>query len=311
MLRGDRGILAAFAGLILIGAAPQQSGKGAGEKAHSQPEPGQRAPAIALSSSKAVEEFDSPVLTKPCQPYQDNRDSDLCAQWKAADAAYNAAWWAMIATAVAAFGIIGLYWQIKLTREAVQDTGSATKAMHDSNDIAKAAQRPWLSIDIEPKAFEREGAALRCEIDIHVKNHGQSVAKNYCLFFRLKYTPAGEPREVDQIWEEFEAKKVSNRRVVIPGDTETFRHWQYDAFDHLEWNNDPGPAVGHVAALFVVSAFYQSDLTGDQWLRIDKAYWIARRIKGGRINAVIDKSFRGARKDLLVAEPFTSGTLGH
>jgi hypothetical protein len=43
--------------------------------------------------------------------------------------------WAMIGVIVAALGIIGLYWQVLLTRKAVEDTGAATNAMNEANRL--------------------------------------------------------------------------------------------------------------------------------------------------------------------------------
>tara|TARA_R110001606_G_scaffold88649_2_gene199636 strand:+ start:23410 stop:24351 length:942 start_codon:yes stop_codon:yes gene_type:complete len=62
------------------------------------------------------------------------------------------AFWLLVLTglglSVTIVGTIGLYWQIMLTRKAVEDTGLATDAMLAANEIAKAAQRPWLKIEI-------------------------------------------------------------------------------------------------------------------------------------------------------------------
>jgi len=76
-------------------------------------------------------------LATPCEAGRDIRSSDLCAQWKAADAARDAARWAMIGTVVALLGTFGLYWQISLTRRAVADTSEATVAMREANRIAR------------------------------------------------------------------------------------------------------------------------------------------------------------------------------
>ena len=76
-------------------------------------------------------------------------ESDLAAQWKAAD-------WVMWAGVIAAAQLLatalGLYFvkrTLDATLEAVEDTGKATVAMERQNEIAAAAQRPWVDLDIE------------------------------------------------------------------------------------------------------------------------------------------------------------------
>jgi hypothetical protein len=278
MGRLSKSIILAFLGLLLTGANVSQTAgrKDSGERSESQRGSTNRKPATSHSPVSMEVEGPAPTkddkLTIPCEKGHEQRQSDLCAQWKAADAADRAAWWAMVGTVVTLFGTSGLYWQIHLSRKAVRDTSLATIAMAKANEIAAASQRPWLSIHVEPKVLERQGRALRCEIDILVKNLGQSAAKNYCLLFDFSYTSDGNPNNVDDIWKDFEKKKQINRSLVIPGDVEVFEFWSYKNVDFIEGFAPSNDGNGGVLARFVVSAFYQSDVTGDQWLQIDKAW---------------------------------------
>ncbi len=52
-----------------------------------------------------------------------------------------------VGTVVTMVGTGFLLWQIMLTREAVEDTGKATKAMQDANEIARSGQRPWIQFE--------------------------------------------------------------------------------------------------------------------------------------------------------------------
>jgi len=85
---------------------------------------------------QAKEDRDS-ELTEPCISGRDVRNSDLCAQWKAADAASRAALWAEIGTFVAVFGGLALLWQIRLTRSALRETALATEEMRRGNEIGE------------------------------------------------------------------------------------------------------------------------------------------------------------------------------
>lgn len=104
-IRGDgiyRGIILAIAGLMLIGTSPSK-------QAHAQPQSAQNASTLAGKSAAAnvaAPEWPvAPSRDQGCKPGRDDRKSDLCAQWKAADAASNAAqwaWWQLVA------GVVGL-----------------------------------------------------------------------------------------------------------------------------------------------------------------------------------------------------------
>lgn len=69
----------------------------------------------------------------PCDEPKGQNESDLCAQWRAAMAGENSAFWAMWGFWIGAIGSSLLLWQIKLTSKAVKDTGDATKAMQETN----------------------------------------------------------------------------------------------------------------------------------------------------------------------------------
>lgn len=66
------------------------------------------------------------------------------------------AFWLLLVSSIGAaatiIGTVFLLWQIMLTREAVKDTGDATKAMEDANRIARDGQslqvKPWLQITL-------------------------------------------------------------------------------------------------------------------------------------------------------------------
>jgi hypothetical protein len=171
--------IAAAVGLALLGASPPPRAENSSEQANTQAETRQRPPTVTPSISKAVEQVQRPILERPCRDGEDERQSDLCAQWKAANSASDAAWWAMIGIVVATIGTTGLYWQIYLTRRAVQDTGEATAAMRDANEIAETAARrnlrPFVYVK-EMKIIHPQPGFEHPRISILVKNGGQSPA---------------------------------------------------------------------------------------------------------------------------------------
>lgn len=163
---------------LTLAAGPQPGAKNQPEKQQSQTQPKSRPTPFAVTTIEPVKVVQPNVNTPPCGPDQYQAKDDLCAQWKAADAASWAATWAMIGTLVAALGTAGLYWQIKLTREAVRDTGEATDAMRKANEIAELTQRvqfrPYVAVTEISHSINSNS---RGSIRVTVKNFGGSVAK--------------------------------------------------------------------------------------------------------------------------------------
>lgn len=306
-------IFIAIAGLALSGAGPREALEGDSAKHLIQ---------RASNKSKSFEVTLPPVrptapietgketrLHSPCRQGQDDRQSELCAQWKAADAAYYATLVAVLGTLVAAIGTLGIYWQIKLTRKALQETRDATVAVKAGNEIAMAAQRPWVAINVTPTALERQGKSIKFEADVFLTNKGQSAARNVCIGWNLVYSSSMKFETVDAIFEGFDRLKKSGRKIVIPGDTEKFRYWNYRSVDDLPWGTSATWKEGEVGAVFVVSALYQSDITADKWLRTDQAFLVCYR-REGQMRSGISRSFRRIRADSLILEPITVGALG-
>lgn len=103
---------------------------------------------------------------------------DLFAQQDAARWGFGAMMIAAGSTLITAFGTALLYQQIILTRKAVEDTGLATQAMHDANEISRQTQeyqlRAYLSVhEAIPKFKNGENINIR----FLIKNVGQTPAK--------------------------------------------------------------------------------------------------------------------------------------
>jgi hypothetical protein len=92
---------------------------------------------------------------------QENTDQDLTAQFRAADSALFSAVFSLLALGVTGVGVWFVKRTLDATLEAVEDTGKATKAMFDANEIARDAQRAWLQIDkVEVKIHALESADM-------------------------------------------------------------------------------------------------------------------------------------------------------
>lgn len=147
----------------------------------------------------------------PCSQPEGRDESDLCAQWRAAKAAENSAFWTKWGFWIGVVGSSLLLWQIILTRQAVEDTSEATEAMREANRIQQTAIRPW--IDLLPDTAEishrevwwRDGKPVGSTIGagdpsinatIKIKNVGKTPA--YDIFWqsgrlRGQWQLVGEP----------------------------------------------------------------------------------------------------------------------
>lgn len=153
-------ILTAFAAFALAAKAP------------TAPEPA-RTIAEKIASPSPI----APAASTPdrgCSAGKEVRSSDLCAQWKAADAANRAVTWAMVSTLIAAIGASGLLWQIHLTRRALKETGDATLAMLEANEISRNSNRGYLAVIVKNVAHTMRGGKSRKCAEVHVHNIGKA-----------------------------------------------------------------------------------------------------------------------------------------
>lgn len=98
----------------------------------------------------------------PCRDPKGASESDLCAQWRAAKAAEDSAFWTKLGFWVGLFGMFGLFWTLYYTREAVADTGKATEAMQESNRIADDLRK--IELDKKQAEARRADEAMRAMI---------------------------------------------------------------------------------------------------------------------------------------------------
>lgn len=104
----------------------------------------------------------------PCQEGKDNRWSDLCAQWKAADAANSAANWTKWATGIAGAGLLGVVFTVFFSYQA------AKTAKEDLNNTIKS-QRPFL-IPVAPELRKLNSSINDCfGVFFSIANHGSEI----------------------------------------------------------------------------------------------------------------------------------------
>lgn len=205
MPRGCWSVLAAVAGLILSGAGEPPGGRTQGKTAEAQEDEKQRLPTIADPRPIAVEVIERPKKPEPCGPNWYGSKDDLCAQWKAADSAAEAATWANWQLWLSGAGIVGLLFSLYYTRKAVLVAEDATKdaitalKIAETNaqaavDLAKISERSaklqlraylsiasisveepdWIEIEIDGQGIQR---ILSSKATLNFANNGETPAQ--------------------------------------------------------------------------------------------------------------------------------------
>ncbi|MBI2260047.1 MAG: hypothetical protein HYU62_00045 [Caulobacterales bacterium] len=140
----------------------------AGDQASQAQEP------AALEEGKGGSE-----LYAACDPGKDNRRSDLCAQWKAADSAAEAALWTRWTGIFTGGGLgVGFVTMVAAIAAAVF-AAFASGHTKRSADIADADLRPWLDFELafEPAKIDRAGN-LEIRLVLKIRNIGKVPASN-------------------------------------------------------------------------------------------------------------------------------------
>ena len=145
-----------------------------------------------------------------CPDRKDIRGSDLCAQWTAADAAREAAAWAMPSFIITLLGTIGLVGTI------IQGKFALARA-RESNELARqgihADNRAWLDVTVQVDGdFEWDETGCRLALKYEVVNHGTSPAMNAGIMTKI-----AEIREMDAEYDRFIAMLKEDGPHVILG----------------------------------------------------------------------------------------------
>lgn len=201
-----RSLLIALAGLLACGAAP--------------------APTTASDPSARPKAATTPTpIDLGCEAGQDNRRSDLCAQWKAADAAQESAswtartfWLALFGTAIGGGTLFAAFAAARYARDAARE---ARRSANIAADAYAANERAWITVDIAADSDLTFNASGGCHIFVKLKvtNIGRTPALNahtsMTMVPTLRFSKemvagyAAEHRERNEKW----------GRTVLPGES--------------------------------------------------------------------------------------------
>lgn len=191
MLRGYRCIVLAVG--IALACANHADAKGDDKEPDTQQAITDSLDKIAATYDKQTKRSESPdKQAEPCKPGDDRRYSDLCAQWKAADAAADSAWWAWAGGLIGIGSLAGVFIALTL-------------AFHSNwiaRDSAKRQLRAYLAVDeCSISTFPDDGCII---MQLRLKNCGQTpaqkvrvMAESFAAPFPLEQDRPFLPVEVD------------------------------------------------------------------------------------------------------------------
>lgn len=168
MSRGYRCILIALVGWLSL--AAQQPAANT-QESETSTNLSKAAPQVAAPPVQTVKPVESPKLERPCESGNDDRESDLCAQWKAADAARDAADWTRWGAIIGIIGTVGLLWTLFYTARG-------TRAAIDAVNTQVEANRPLIYLFSASVCQHRDSRpdALKLIINYRFENGGRSGA---------------------------------------------------------------------------------------------------------------------------------------
>lgn len=232
----------------------------------------------------------------PCKKPQSEAERDLCEQWRAANAAEKSAQWAVFGVIASIVGISLLMWQIMLTREAVKDTGDATKAMREANEIAQLAQRAWIVVEARPTKVSHGNGRFLFNIDITFKNVGQSQATT------LAYNCIMIDRQSDYLGYEWlyniGGDFTGNHQGASLSPTESF----FTSKQFVIENEGEKPLLSTRALLFVGASYETPAIKGR--LYILRVFSISKR---GSSSLYFQEADAPLHEQEIVATPFGEG----
>lgn len=179
-------------------------------------------------------------IANPQAPQATQREQrDLVAQEAAALWGF---WIAAIALLQLVATVIGLFFikrTLDATWKAVEDTGQATRAMLEANEITKEAQRPWIVIEPRLEDFYLDGRLFGFSMFIKFRNIGNTVATGWWRGMNVIFTGEDFLTEASKIVQELSKPTPSTPAILMPQDEDEAHLKNNYAIDQMPWFGDP------------------------------------------------------------------------
>jgi hypothetical protein len=151
---------------------------------------------------------------QPCGPSRYHSNDDLCAQWKAADSASDATYWAMLQLWLSGLGVVGLGITLWFNFRALKSAGEANKI---SSDVGEAQVRGYLGFEVTGWGGQFNGATEPLSVQISLKNWGSSPCKGVIVKRAIRLLPRDlESNPIGVDCAEFEQKNTVWPSQLLP-----------------------------------------------------------------------------------------------
>jgi len=193
-----------------------------------------------LTDNQVAEQKSSPLpplrtisADKPdvgCKADQEDRRSNLCAQWKAADAAYDSALWALwqvifggIGLLVGAATLAAAIMAARYARDAANETKRGADAALASLQQAREESQATLVVHLSPQSIILFEDDVHLSYLISITNVGRASAQNVDImdqpFNRLNTERTDLRRQINS----WSSDQHVSDLVIIPGETYSVR----------------------------------------------------------------------------------------
>lgn len=243
MPRGYRTIVIAAVGwLALTGAQPKPAASH--EQSYAYSRVGNALSNVAAINDKQTKRSERAPESPPCGPRQYQGKDDVCAQWKAADAAADSAWWAAFAGWFGGLNFLGVLAAI----------GLAFHSNWIARDTAKRQLRAYVGYSNE---WYHNEFALGQELLLkpRIANFGETPARN--VIWQAQLEMISDP----------DADNAFILSPLQPGSKSTLGKGQW-----TQTRLSVTPNAGHyalitsgAAKLYVFGSISYTDIFGDEW----------------------------------------------
>jgi hypothetical protein len=240
-----------FAALLAAASPPRQK-----TAIHAQGSEYQQAHATyAATAAPSVQAKKPPEYKRPCGKPKDAAESELCAQWEAADAAVQSVMWAERQTWLGVLGFLGLI-------ATLVYTAKGTSAAIDAVEAQINADRPLMHLSnviVRPAAaVHQDGTQYDIEVSWALANHGATGCwtENVCI----RYAGHVPPEDLSDVVAEGRVMKLI--AFVPPGKGISTN----DAFHSISFDADEMEAIRKAKRLYVYGRSTYRDAGGRRWV---------------------------------------------
>lgn len=264
--------------LLIVGALCLTAANSPRQSAHHENPQTEQVIANSLQNIEAILQDSNKrdVGDPSCNKGQDNRKSDLCAQWKAADASQQSAeyafWFGIIGAVVGGSTLIAAVAAAVFARKAAVETAKgakaakkAVKAGRAANSITNETHRAWIGLEAVPNLIQQSGVdGLYIRADFVAKNFGSTAAKEFDFCCAVIFRGQTEKSEsvnsrIQEKIEEWKSEYTDLEFSTLPPNvSETISLWESFDAEEIKWWEGMSLMTKGAQPILLSAVFYRT-----------------------------------------------------